>query len=498
MSTGRRLRRWLHFGVALLAVGSAPLLLGLSTVIQEAYLKASNTDSNDGFGLGAVSGDTIAIGAPFEDSNAVGVNGDQANNSAPESGAAYVFARFGTVWTQEAYLKASNTEAGDAFGSLVAVAVDTIVVGAPLEDSAAVTINGDQTNNSAPDSGAAYVFVRNGTTWTQQAYLKASNANAGDLFGTYVAISGDTIVVGAYAEDGAGSGVNPRPRKNEKPLPESGAAYVFVRNGTTWTQQAYLKASNPDPNDGFGLYVAIDGDTIVVGAYNEASSGRERNNSTPGAGAAYVFARSGTTWTQQAYLKASNPGVADNFGAGVAVSGNLVAVGAINESSNSTGVNGDQNNDLAGSSGAAYVFVRNGTKWTQEAYLKASNTGAGDQFGRPALSGNTLVVAAHNEDSAATGINGDQSDNSAPSAGAAYVFVRNGSTWTQEAYLKASNTEAVAGQINDTFGGTPSVSGNTVVIGATREDSSATGVNGDGTDNSAANSGAGYVFVLTN
>src|SRR3989454_4439791 len=177
-----------------------------ASIAQQAYLKASNTGGpstgETGLGVGdlfgwsvAISGDTMVIGAPLEDSNATGVNGNQTNNSATDSGAAYVFVRDGTNWVQEAYLKASNTGASDRFGLSVAISGDTVVVGAIYEASNATGVNGNQGNNSATDSGAAYIFVRSGTNWTQQAYLKASNTGANDFFGESVAISGDTMVI---------------------------------------------------------------------------------------------------------------------------------------------------------------------------------------------------------------------------------------------------------------------------------------------------------------
>jgi len=169
-----------------------------NSIAQEAYLKASNTDASDLFGVSiAVAGDTVIVGAFREDSSATGVDGNQANNSADESGAAYVFVRSGSSWVQQAYLKASNTEEGDTFGSVVAISGNTIVVGASAEDSSTTGVNGLQADNSAPGSGAAYVFVRSGSVWTQQAYLKASNTNMNDAFGFSVAVSGDTVVVGA-------------------------------------------------------------------------------------------------------------------------------------------------------------------------------------------------------------------------------------------------------------------------------------------------------------
>ncbi|MSU37417.1 MAG: hypothetical protein EXS36_20425 [Pedosphaera sp.] len=469
------------------------------TFAQEAYLKASNTGGSDWFGRSvAVSGDTVVVGAGQESSNATGVNGNDNDNSLAYSGAAYVFVRTGMTWTQQAYLKASNTDASDFFGYAVAVSGDTVVVGAVYEASNATGINGDQSNNSLTYSGAAYVFVRSGTNWTQQAYLKASNAGAFDEFGWSVAVSGDTVVVGAHYESSNTTGINGN--GNDNSAMNSGAAYVFVRSGTTWSQQAYLKASNTGAGDQFGISVAVSGNTVVVGAFFESSNatginGNGNDNSLRYSGAAYVFVRNGATWTQQAYLKASNTGSNDGFGYEVDVSGDTVVVGAWSEDSNATGVNGNGADNSADFSGAAYVFVRSGTTWSQQAYLKASNTGAGDQFGiSVAVSGDTVVVGANNEASNATGINGNGNDNSLLYSGAAYVFVRNGATWSQQAYLKASNTGA-----NDRFGVAVAVSSGTVVVGANNEASNATGVNPGPVaeaNNSAINSGAVYIFQL--
>ncbi len=395
---------------------------------------------------------------------------------------------------QQAYLKASNTQEGDLFGVSIAIDGDTIVVGAIGEDSNASGVNGDQANNSVLWAGAAYVFVRDGADWTQQAYLKASNPGENDSFGWSVAIYGDTIVVGAPFEDSNASGVNGN--QADDSAAGSGAAYVFVRSGSTWTQQAYLKASNTDAGDAFGSSVAVRSDTIVVGAPQEASNatgvdGDQADNSATWAGAAYVFVRDAGVWTQQAYLKASNTDAGDLFGSSVALTGDRAAIGAYGEASGASGVNGDQADNSAPSSGAVYVFARSGAIWTQEAYLKASNTDAGDVFGYSlAMHSFRLVVGAPVEASGASGVNGDQADNSAPSAGAAYVFVRSSSTWTQEAYLKASNPDAF-----DDFGIAVAISGARLVVGALLEASSATGVDGNQTDNSAINSGAAYVFV---
>ena len=165
---------------------------------------------------------------------------------------------------EDVYLKASNAEAQDQFGVAIAISGDTLVVGAPGERSLATEINGDESDNGGPSTGAAYVFVRSGSTWIQQAYLKASNAEATDHFGGSVTISGDTIAVGASSENGGVPGVNVDEADNSKS--RAGAVYVFVRNGSTWSQQAYVKASNPDVDDFFGEAVALDGDRLLVGA----------------------------------------------------------------------------------------------------------------------------------------------------------------------------------------------------------------------------------------
>jgi acyl-[acyl carrier protein]--UDP-N-acetylglucosamine O-acyltransferase len=390
------------------------------------------------------------------------------------------------------YLKASNTDGGDAFSRSVALSGDTLAVGALYEDSDATGVNGDQSSNAAGLAGAVYVFTRSGGVWSQQAYLKASNTGASDYFGFSVALSGDTLAVGAYVEDSDATGVNGVQGSNAAVY--SGAVYVFTRSGGAWSQQAYLKASNTGVNDFFGWSVALSGDTLAVGAHQEASAatdvnGDQSSNAAENSGAVYVFTRSGGAWSQQAYLKASNTDATDYFGFSVALSGDTLAVGARSEGSAATGVNGDQSSNAALNSGAVYVFTRSGGAWSQQAYLKASTTGAGDEFGRSvALSGDTLAVGAYGEDSDATGVNGDQSSNSAYNSGAVYVFTRSGGAWSQQAHLKASTTGA-----GDQFGRSVALSGDTLAVGTYGEDSDATGVNGDQSSNAFANSGAVYV-----
>jgi hypothetical protein len=407
---------------------------------QQAYLKASNTGANDRFGGSvAVSGDTVVVGAPDEDSSTTGVNGAP-DEGAIASGAAYVFTRSGTIWSQQAYLKASNTGSDDRFGVSVSASGSTVVVGAMYEDSSTTGVNSTP-NEGAGASGAAYVFNRSGTTWSQQAYLKASNTGATDFFGGSVAVSGDTVVVGSRSEDSNTTGVNSTPNNSAA---DSGAAYVFTRSGGTWTQQAYLKASNTGASDQFGCAVSVSGDMIVVGAEAEDSS-TTGVNSTPNegagaSGAAYVFNRSGTTWSQQAYLKASNTGPVDYFGHSVAVSGNTVVVGAYQENSSTTGVNSTPD-EGAGDSGAAYVFTGSSTTWSQQAYLKASNTGMGDWFGVSiAVSGDVVVVGAKDEDSSTAGVN-SAPDNSAFDAGAAYVFDLNAVLPTPEIAIQQAGSD---------------------------------------------------------
>jgi trimeric autotransporter adhesin len=204
--------------------------------------------------------------------------------------------------------------------------------------------------------------------------------------------------------------------------------YVFRRSGTEWQQQAYVKASNTGADDGFGISVALDGDTLAVGAHQEDSAatgvnGNQADDSASNSGAVYVFRRSGTEWQQQAYVKASNTGAFHQFGYSVALDGDTFAVGAHQEDSAATGVNGNQADNSAGASGAVYVFRRSGTEWQQQAYVKASNTGTFDLFGvSMALDGDTLAVGAYYEASAATGVNGDQADNNAAQSGAVYIF----------------------------------------------------------------------------
>lgn len=500
------------------------LFFQTQAIKQIAYIKPSNTRPGSQFGAGgtllgdsvAVSGDgnTMAIGAPMESSAARGVNGNQADESAYDAGAVYVFVRNGNTWRQQAYVKASNTRQSSNFGYVVRLSGDgnTMAVSAYSESSGAKGINGDQNDESIPQAGAVYVFTRNGNTWTQQAYIKASNTGEagkgdeigdGDQFGLSLALSndGNTLAAGAIAEDSGAAGINGDQTDNS--LLSAGAVYLFSRSGNAWSQQAYVKPSSPGAGDLFGYSVSLtgDGNMLAVGSYDDDGADDKSN----GIGAVYVFVRAGTAWTQQAYLRASNPEAGDSLGVSVAISldGNTIVSGALDEDCLCTGVNPkDAQGNLAGSNdrtldtsaGAVYVFVRDGTAWTQQAYIKASNAGKEDWFGsRLAMSGdgNTIVVGSQLEDSSARGINGKQDDESAQEAGTVYVFTRTGKTWTQQYYLKGSNTETF-----DEFGGSISLSrdGRLIAVGARNEASNAKGINGNQADNSARESGAVYLF----
>ena len=356
----------------------------------------------------------------------VGAIGD--NDNGNDSGSAYVFTRTGTTWTQQAKLAASDGAALDSFGRSVAIAGDTIVVGASADD------------DNGTNSGSVYVFTRTGTTWTEQAKLTASDGAVVDQFGFSVDIAGDTIVAGARQGDGNG-------------ITSSGSAYVFMRTGTAWTEQAKITASDGAAFDEFGFTVAIAGDTIVVGAYRAA------NDTVFFSGSAYVYTRTGTTWTQQTKLTASDGAEADNFGQSVAIAGDTIVVGATLDD-----VNGILN------SGSAYVFTRTGTTWAEQAKLIVSDNAPFDNFGTSvAVVGDTIVV----------GSSGDDNNNGFTDSGSAYVFMRIGTIWTQQTKLIASDAN-----FGDQFGIGVAIDGDTIVAGAF-------GDNDDGVD-----SGSAYVYDL--
>jgi nucleoside-specific outer membrane channel protein Tsx len=274
------------------------------------------------------------------------------------------------VHAAEFKLTASDGAADDQFGYSVAIAGDYALVGARFDDDKGV------------DSGSAYIFKRDGTSWNQQAKLTASDGAAGDRFGYSVAIAGEYALVGALYDDD--KGVN------------SGSAYIFKRDGTSWNQQAKLTASDGAAGDQFGWSVAIAGDYALVGALYDADKGVN-------SGSAYIFKRDGISWNQQAKLTASDGAAGDQFGHSVAIAGEYALVGAHLDDDNGT------------DSGSAYIFKRDGTSWNQQAKLTASDGAAGDQFGYSvAIAGDYALVGARLDD-----------DNGSAS-GSAYIYMLRG------------------------------------------------------------------------
>ncbi len=381
-AAGRQLRSWLELraGVLRLRVddSGARYPLVVDPWVQQAKLTLTPSSV-------VVSGTTAVVGT---------------------SGAAYVFVESGGTWSQQAELTESNAQGGDGFGSSVAVSGSTVVVGAPHHSLSILF--------SDADKGAAYVFAESGGTWSQQAELTASDGVESDEFGTSVAVSGSTILVGTTQRGGY-----------------RGAAYAFAQSGGTWSQQAVLTASDGAGGDAFAYSIVMSGSTAVIGAPHIY-------NSTPGA--AYVFAQSGGTWSQQAELTASDGAGEDAFAYSIAMSGSTLLVGAP-----------QHNFPFNPRQGTAYVFVESSGTWTQQAELTASDSAVGDLFGNSvAVSGSTAVIGAPNH---IVDSNGFQ--------GAAYVFVQSGSTWSRQAELTASDGKAFS-----YFGENVAVSGSTAVIGS--------------------------------
>ncbi len=394
--------------------GSAHVFTRSGTVwSQQVKLTAGDGGAGDQFGYSvALSGDTALVGANLDDKQAP-------TDNSTDAGSAVVFIRNGTEWTQQAKLMADDEfGANDWFGNSVALDGDTALVGAVFDDT-----------STSPDVGSAYVFTRNGSVWSQQAKLTAADGAADDLFGYSVALSGDTALVGARLDDAPGA-------------VDIGSAYVFIRSDAVWTQQAKLTARDGATVDQFGNSVALDGDTALVGAFQPGPQDAD-------VGAAYVFARSGDVWTQQAKLTADDAAYGHLFGHSVALSGDTALVGAVGS-----------NAPTANFAGSAYVFTRSGNVWMHQAKLNAGDAAPGDQFGHSvALVGNTAVVGAPFDD-APTQID----------VGSAYVFTRSGTGWTPRVKLTASD-----GRENDQFGYSVAVSGVTALVGAYLDDSAVSG-----------------------
>ena len=393
-------------------------------------LLASDLANGDNFGWSVAlssDGTTALIGAIDEDSGNT------------DNGAAYVFTRSAGTWTEQAKLLASDRASSDFFGSSVALSSDgnTALIGAEGKD-----IFTDK------DFGAAYVFTRTAGTWTQQQKLVVLDNNTDEFFGNSVALSsdGNTALIAAEGDDTS-----------------RGAAYIFTRSGGTWTEQQRLTAIGRANSDFFGWSVALssDGLTALIGAIGEDTSPNTNN------GAAYVFTLTGGVWTQQQELLASDRSSFDNFGISVALSADgLTAI---------IGASGETTSPTSGQ-GAAYVFTRSAGTWTEQAKLLASDRATDDDFGHSvaiSADGNTVIIGAYIEDTSPNTNNG-----------AAYIFTRSGSTWTQKAKLIASERAN-----SDQFGRSVSLSsdGLTAIVGAWLKDTS------PNTDQ-----GAAYIYNFNN
>ena len=378
-------------------------LVDWSLAQQLQKVTAADGAAGDSFGVSvSVDGDTAVIGAYADD------------DKGTDSGSAYVFTRSGGTWSQQAKLTAADGAATDYFGLSVALDGDTALIGAQHDD------------DKGGNSGSAYVFTRSGGTWSQQAKLTAADGATSDMFGSRVALDGNTALIGSYSDDDKGA--------------ESGSAYVFTRSGGTWSQQAKFTASDGAASDWFGYSVSLDGDAALIGSRNDDDKGVD-------SGSAYVFTRSGGTWSQQAKLTAADGAAGDYFSFVLSLDGDTVLVGAL------------QDDDKGSDSGSAYVFTRSGGTWSQQAKLTASDGAAGDVFGYSvSLDGNTALIGAY------------QDDDKGNDSGSAYVFTRSGGTWGQQAKLTAAD-----GAANDFFGISVSLDGGTALIGAYQDDDKGTG-----------------------
>jgi hypothetical protein len=417
--------------VALVFAGPASAL----TASQLAKLTPSDLAAGDKFGQSvAVSGNLAVVGAHEDDATAT------------NQGSAYIFEWNGSAWVQQAKLVASDAAASDRFGRSVAISGTTVVIGAADDNGP-----GGTPVLTRAGMGSAYVFVRSGSTWLQQAKLLASDGAAGDNLGFSVAIDGDTIVAGSPLDDGRGS------------------AYVFVRSGSAWTQQAKLLAGDPLAGDRFGNSVAVSGGTALVGATQESIA------SATNVGKAYAFVRSGSSWLQQAKfvefdgVNDTFSGNIDSFGWSVALDGDTAVVGAVNE---------DHPSPTRRQQGSAYVYTRSGGVWTKEARLVASDGATGDTLGASvAVSGDTVVAGAHGDED--TGLTGTTNH------GSTYAFVRCGGAWMQQARVTADDKGS-----SDRFGTSIALHGDSLFVGAPEDDAPGT--------LTSDNRGSAYAFEIVN
>ncbi|HKU39972.1 MAG TPA: cadherin-like beta sandwich domain-containing protein [Polyangiales bacterium] len=408
---------------------------------QQALVKGPHPRAGDAFSYTlAISGSTLLVAAPREGSAARGVNGDSADTTANDSGAAFIFVRRNGSWQQQAYLKPDDTTASSFFGAAGAISGDTVAIGA---------FEYDFTQRNVPTRpGSVYVFVRSGETWRQQQHLTPSDGAPADLFGYAVALDGDTLVVGANYEGSIGA--------------RSGAAYVFTRSAGRWTEQQKLKAREPHADSQFGALAVLDGNTLAVAAVEDSSVARR-------GGLVHVFEQSGGRWTARQVLQPTVVTDGALFGYSMALQGDRLIVGAPR-------VVLDNWPDTT--NGNVYVYERSGSEFQQTHVLEAPVPAASDYFGSGvAIAGTTLAIGSNGQSS-----NGKR-------AGAAYLFALKDGEWELSTTLTASNAQA-----EDAFGTTLAMTDELLAIGTIYEDGSAGGVNPDRDDNQAKDSGAVYLF----
>ncbi len=429
-------------------------------------LVASDSSAEDQFGSAvSISGDVLVVGAPFDD------------DVGEDSGSAYVYRFDGTSWVEDTKLIASDGFAFDQFGGAVSISGPIVVVGAPFDDVA------------GSNSGSAYIFRFDGTGWVEESKLTASDAAAGDRFGTSVSMSGGLVVVGAKSDDVG-------------PLIDSGSAYIYRHDGANWIEETKLTASDAETQDEFGSAVSISGNRVAVGAALDDDSGEA-------SGSAYVYYYQGTSWVEEAKLTASDAALGDSFGGAVSISGHRVVVGAM-------GYDAGALSD----SGSVYTYRFDGTSWGDEAKLEPSFASADERFGRSVtISGNLVVVGAANEDAAdsvfgsvfiyrhdgsswsedeelfdggssslfgrSVSISGERvvvggplHDGAGPSSGIAYVL-REGAFWAAEAKIEASDPA-----MDDQFGNAVSIDGDVLAVGVRLD------------DDAGLNSGSAYIYRL--
>lgn len=366
---------------------------------EEHKVVASDAEPIDRFGDAvAVEGDVAVIGANFED------------DLGETAGAAYVVRFDGATWVEQQKLRASDGSQGDVFGDSVALSGDVIVVGATGHDHA------------VPHAGAAYVFRYDGMMWVEEQKLVASDAAQDDAFGSTVSASGDVIVVGAWSNDAAG--------------PTSGAAYVYRYDGTMWVEEQKLVAGDARRWERYGTSVAVDGDVIVIGAPHDTQGGVIRS------GSAYLYRHDGTTWVGEQKLVADDASEEAEFGDAVAVSGDVILVGA------------RQSSSVFRLPGAAYAYRFDGNTWVQEQKLLASDGVGLDEFGGSvSVSGDMAIIGAMRD------------GHEGVASGSAYVFRYDGTVWLEDEKLVPQD-----GDVEDLFGRAVSVNGRTAIVGSLFDD----------------------------